>query len=104
MIRFLTRDLAFRSRSAGQGRKGMRPGLLACLLGLQVGSSMQQMLTSDVGVSNNIFGIAVSTVGNRVLIGDINEDVGINVGQGPAYLFDYSKAVFSQMYQFNASG
>ena len=77
----------------------MKPGLLACLLGLQVGSSMQQMLTSDVGATNDVFGYTASTVGNQVLIGAYGEDS----NQGAAYLFDYSNSVFTQSNRLVAS-
>ncbi len=65
--------------------------------------TQQAQLTSTGGATFDLFGYSVAIDGNTVIVGAYDDDVEINIGQGAAYVFTRSGAVWTQQPQLLAT-
>jgi hypothetical protein len=62
----------------------------------------QAQLVSGNGAANDIFGASVALSGDTALVGALSSDVGVNIGQGSAYVFTRVGGTWSQQVQLVA--
>ena len=62
---------------------------------LMVSVGIFQKLTDPAGEANDNFGAAVAIMGNTIVVGAPNDDVGVNVDQGTAVVFRYDGTMWN---------
>ena len=65
--------------------------------------SQQQKLTASDGDTRDYFGASVAISGDTVVVGAFADDIGSNVDQGSAYIFERSGGSWSQQQKLTAS-
>ncbi|HLM00375.1 MAG TPA: FG-GAP repeat protein, partial [Pyrinomonadaceae bacterium] len=65
--------------------------------------TLQQRLTASDGANRDYFGANVSIDGDTAVVGALFDDVGANVNQGSAYVFNRSGTVWTQQAKLTAT-
>jgi hypothetical protein len=65
--------------------------------------SQQAQLTAADGTAIDLFGVSVAVSGDTAVVGADNNDLGVNVDQGSAYVFTRTGTAWSQQAQLTAA-
>jgi hypothetical protein len=65
--------------------------------------TLQQKLTASDGAENDGFGVSVAIDGDTIIVGAWHDNVGINIGQGSAYVFTRSGTTWTEQQKLLAS-